>query len=146
MINILVIHGPNLNLLGKREPQIYGYKTLEDINLSINQLAKELKVNANIYQSNHEGAIIDKIHSTINEYDGIIINPGSYTHTSIAISDAIKAVNIPTVEVHLTNIYSRDEFRHKSYIAPVCIGQICGFGTDSYLLGLKAIVNFIQNL
>lgn len=145
MIKILVIHGPNLNLLGSREQLIYGYNSLDDINISIKHLAKELLVSVDIFQSNHEGSLIDTIQSSINEYNGIVINPGGYTHTSIAIRDAIKAINLPAIEVHLTNIYSREDFRHKSYITPVCIGQICGFGADSYLLGLRAIVNFVQN-
>ena len=145
MLKILVIHGPNLNLLGRREKAIYGEKHLDDINAELEELAKELEVSLETFQSNHEGAIVDKIHNGMKETAGIVINPGAYTHTSIAIRDAIAGTEIPTVEVHLSNVYSREEFRHKSYIAPVCIGQVAGFGANSYLLGLKALVSSIRN-
>jgi len=145
MIKIITVHGPNLNLLGKREKSIYGEKSLEDINNQIMQLAEELGIYVETFQSNHEGSIIDKIHSSINEFDGILINPGGYTHTSVAIRDAIKAVQLPAIEVHLSNIHARENFRHNSYISPVCIGQICGLGVDSYLLGLRGLVSYIQN-
>jgi 3-dehydroquinate dehydratase-2 len=143
-MKILVIHGPNLNLLGKREPEKYGTTTLNEINSLLEKEASNLNVELNFYQSNTEGEIVTKIQEAMGIYDGIIINPAAYTHTSIAIRDAILAVNIPTVEVHLSNIHQREEFRHISYIAPVAIGQICGFGADSYRLGLLAIVNKLK--
>ena len=141
LFSILVLHGPNLNLLGQREPGIYGSATLEDINRLLEQEALGLQVKISILQSNHEGALVDAIHSAWGQHQGILINAGAYTHTSVAIRDALAAVNIPTVEVHLSNIYRREAFRHHSYIAPIAIGQISGFGSDSYLLGLKALVN-----
>jgi 3-dehydroquinate dehydratase-2 len=137
---ILVIHGPNLNLLGIREKGIYGTETFDSINDRIRQEAEKLGVQVDIFQSNHEGEIIDKIHAAMGVYGGIVINPGAYTHYSIAIRDAIKAVSIPTVEIHLSNVHAREEFRAKSVIAPVCVGQISGFGGDSYILGLNAII------
>jgi len=137
---ILVIHGPNLNLLGQREVNVYGQGTLENINRLIEEEAQRLGVKVEIMQSNHEGDIIDSIHSARTNYDAIVINPGAFTHYSIAIRDAIKAVEIPTVEVHLSNIHAREEFRTKSVTAPVCVGQISGFGGDSYILGLNAVV------
>ncbi|NLY43486.1 MAG: type II 3-dehydroquinate dehydratase [Clostridiaceae bacterium] len=139
-IKVLVIHGPNLNLLGIREKGIYGTEDIESINKRIREEAEKLNIGVEIYQSNHEGEIIDIIHSAMGKYNGIVINPGAYTHYSIAIRDAIKAVDIPTVEVHLSNVHGREEFRAKSVIAPVCLGQISGFGGDSYLLGLRAVV------
>ncbi|NEQ34929.1 MAG: type II 3-dehydroquinate dehydratase [Okeania sp. SIO3I5] len=145
MFSILVLHGPNLNLLGLREPGIYGSVTLDNINRLLEQEAEALGVKISILQSNHEGVLVDAIHSTSDQHQGILINAGAYTHTSVAIRDAISGVNIPTVEVHLSNIYRREEFRHHSFIAPVAIGQISGFGKDSYILGLKAIVNYLQN-
>lgn len=143
-MKILVIHGPNLNLLGKREPEKYGTTTLNEINSLLEKEASNLNVELNFYQSNTEGEIVTKIQEAMGIYDGIVINPAAYTHTSIAIRDAILAVNIPTVEVHLSNIHQREEFRHISYIAPVALGQICGFGADSYRLGLLAIVNRLK--
>lgn len=140
MNRILVIHGPNLNLLGQREVNVYGQGTLENINRLIEEEAQRLGVKVEIMQSNHEGDIIDSIHSARTNYDAIVINPGAFTHYSIAIRDAIKAVEIPTVEVHLSNIHAREEFRTKSVTAPVCVGQISGFGGDSYILGLNAVV------
>jgi 3-dehydroquinate dehydratase-2 len=137
---ILVIHGPNLNLLGIREKGIYGTETFDSINDRIRQEAEKLGVQVDIFQSNHEGEIIDKIHAAMGVYGGIVINPGAYTHYSIAIRDAIKAVSIPTVEIHLSNVHAREEFRAKSVIAPVCVGQISGFGGDSYILGLNAVI------
>ncbi len=139
-MKILVIHGPNLNLLGTRESDIYGTKTLEEINASLQQLAAELGAELAIEQSNHEGEIVDLIQSG-KSYDALIINPAAYTHTSVAIRDAIAAVEIPAVELHLSNIYKREEFRHKSLISPVAHGQISGFGPESYLLGLRAAVS-----
>ncbi|MEW5820443.1 MAG: type II 3-dehydroquinate dehydratase [Cyanobacteriota bacterium] len=144
-MKILVIHGPNLNLLGKREKSIYGKKTLEEINSDLKSLSSELDATLDIFQSNHEGDIIDKIHKSIDKCQGILINPGAYTHTSIAIRDAIAGVELPAVEVHLSNIYAREEFRHKSVISPVCIGQISGFGPNSYSLGLTALVDYVRN-
>lgn len=142
-MRILVIHGPNLNLLGRRETSIYGDLTLEDINNSLKGLAKELGVEVVIKQSNHEGEIVDMIQNS-GEFDAIVINPAAYTHTSIAIMDAISAVNIPAVEVHISNIHKREEFRHRSLIAPVASGQITGFGPDSYMLGLRAAVSIVN--
>ncbi|MBI5050941.1 MAG: type II 3-dehydroquinate dehydratase [Nitrospirae bacterium] len=136
-MKVLVIHGPNLNLLGAREAEIYGSRTLGDINKALKKLAKELGVVLSIHQSNHEGEIVDLIQNS-KSYGAIIINPAAYTHTSVAIRDAIAAVQVPTIEVHLSNIYGREKFRHKSLIAPVAIGQISGFGAESYLLALRA--------
>ncbi len=144
LFSILVLHGPNLNLLGQREPGIYGSTTLEEINQLLEQEAERLKVKISLLQSNHEGALVDAIHAAWGQHQGIVINAGAYTHTSVAIRDALAAVKIPTVEVHLSNIYRRETFRHHSYIAPVAIGQISGFGLDSYLLGLKALVNHLE--
>lgn len=144
MHSILVLHGPNLNLLGKREPGVYGKVTLDEINRRLEQEAQALAVSLTSLQSNHEGALIDAIHDAMSLHHGILINPGAYTHTSVAIRDAIAGVNLPTVEVHLSNIHRREEFRHHSYIAPVAIGQICGFGAESYRLGLHALVNYLQ--
>jgi 3-dehydroquinate dehydratase-2 len=139
-MKILVIHGPNLNLLGSRESDIYGTKTLEDINGMLTSLAGELGVDITIDQSNHEGAIVDLIQGS-KDFSVIIINPAAYTHTSVAIRDAIAAVQVPTIELHLSNIHSREEFRHKSLIEPVACGQISGFGFESYLLALRAAVS-----
>ena len=143
-LNILVLHGPNLNLLGQREPDVYGVLTLDNINGILLEFAKKLQVQVSTFQSNHEGALVDAIHQAIAKFQGIVINPGAYTHTSVAIRDAIAAVEIPTVEVHLSNVYRREEFRHYSYIAPVALGQISGFGADSYGLGLQALVNYLR--
>ena len=137
--SILVIHGPNLNLVGVREKKVYGTESYENINHRLLQQAERLGVRVEIFQSNHEGEIIDKIHAAFENFDGIIINPGAYTHYSIAIRDAIKGVDMPAVEVHLSNVHAREEFRAKSVIAPVCKGQISGFGGDSYILGLYAL-------
>ncbi len=136
-MRVLVIHGPNLNLLGTREMKIYGTQNLGEVNKAMRRLAKELSLELTIYQSNHEGEIVELIQNS-RGYSAIIINPAAYTHTSIAIRDAIAAVKIPIIEVHLSNIYKREEFRQKSFIAPVSIGQISGFGVESYLLGLRA--------
>jgi len=142
-MKILVLHGPNLDLLGTREPAIYGELTLKEINSAISALAHELAIEVTIVQSNSEGTLIDTIHSAIGTYDGVLINPAAYTHTSIAIRDALAAASLPTVEVHLSNIHSREEFRSKSFIAPIAVGQISGFALDSYLLGLRAIFNHL---
>lgn len=144
MRRILVINGPNLNLLGVREKNVYGTETLESIEKAIELEAQKLKVQVECRQSNHEGVLIDWIHECRGKYDALVINPGAYTHYSIAIRDAIKAVEIPAVEVHLSNIHSREEFRSKSVIAPVCRGQISGFGGYSYILGLHAANNSIN--
>lgn len=139
MKKILVLHGPNINLTGIREPDTYGRMTLEDINQYILGRAHQLGLECDILQSNHEGALIDKIHEALNGYDGIVINAGAYTHYSYAIRDAISSVKKPCVEVHMSNIHAREPFRHESVIAPVCVGQICGFGWRSYLLGVEAV-------
>jgi 3-dehydroquinate dehydratase II len=134
---VFVIHGPNLNLLGQRENEIYGNETLDDINKKIQDFAKKLNLTVETFQSNHEGELIEKIHSLKNVFDGLVINPGGYTHTSVAIRDAIAAAQILSIEVHLSNTHKREVFRHTSLIAPVCLGQIMGFGSNSYLLGLQ---------
>lgn len=138
-MKILVIHGPNLDLLGTREPGVYGKTTLAQINNNLKKMAKKYKVELGIFQSNHEGDIVDRIGSAKKEkIDTIIINPAAYTHTSVAIRDAIAASGLPTIEVHLSNIYAREEFRHTSLIAPVCKGQISGFGPKSYYMAIEA--------
>jgi len=144
VIKILVIHGPNLNLLGTREPGIYGSTTLADINAGLVALGELLQSQVVCQQTNHEGLIVDWLHQARDNYNGILINAGAYTHTSVAIRDGIAAIAIPVVEVHLSNIYQRESFRHHSYLAPVVVGQISGFGSDSYLLGLRALINHIQ--
>lgn len=141
---ILVIHGPNLNLLGLREPGIYGKTTLKEINSSLEKIAKINKIKLICKQSNIEGVIVDLIGQSRGKIDGLLINPAAYTHTSIAIRDAIAASAIPTVEVHLSNIHAREEFRHKSLISPVAKGTILGFGPQSYTLGLEALINLID--
>lgn len=143
-MKILVINGVNMNMLGFRETEKYGTMTLKDLEKDLYAFSFELGIDLETYQSNIEGKIVEKIHSAKDGIDGIIINAGAYTHTSIAIRDAISAVNIPTIEVHMTNIYKREEFRHNSYLAPVCIGQISGFGANSYKLGLKAIIDYLN--
>lgn len=137
MKKILIINGPNLNLLGTREPEIYGKLTISDIEKQLKNKAEQLKVEIECFQSNCEGEIVDKIGLAKNKFDAIIINPAAYTHTSVAIRDALTSVSIATIEVHISNIYSREEFRHKSFIAPVCVGQISGLGIDGYLLALE---------
>lgn len=144
MQKILVIHGPNLNLLGTREVNVYGTTTIEDINKDLQALAKSRGVGLEIVQSNHEGDIVELIGKSKGKFDAILINPAAYTHTSVAIRDAISAVDIPAVEVHLSNIYSREEFRHTSLIAPVAKGQVSGFGKTSYLLGLEAAISILK--
>ncbi len=144
-IRILVVHGPNLDLLGRREPETYGTTTLEEINRSLETLATELDVELEIAQHASEGAIVRTIGEALDRFDGILINPAAYTHTSVAIRDAVAAVGIPTVEVHLSNIHRREEFRHHSFIAGVAAGQISGFGVQSYLLGLRALVSLCSS-
>ncbi|OKH17767.1 type II 3-dehydroquinate dehydratase [[Limnothrix rosea] IAM M-220] len=141
---VLAIHGPNLNMLGVREPEIYGSLTLSQINSRLAAEAKGLDVILETFQSNHEGALVDRIQAAFGNIDGLLINPAAYTHTSVALRDAISGVGIPTVEVHLSNIHKREAFRHYSYIAPIAIGQISGFGQESYILGLKALVTHLQ--
>lgn len=144
-MKILVLNGVNMNMLGFREPEKYGNMTLKDLEKDLYAYSFELGVDIETFQSNFEGEIVEKIHSAGKTFDGIVINAGAYTHTSVAIRDAIASVNIPAVEVHMTNIYKREEFRHNSYLAPVCVGQISGFGANSYKLGLKAVVDFLKN-
>ncbi len=138
MRKILVVHGPNLDLLGRREPRIYGRTTLKEIDQKLKTLARKNKITLTIVQSNHEGEIVDLIGGARGKFDALLINPAAYTHTSVAIRDAIAASGIKTIEIHLSNIHAREEFRQTSLIAPVCVGQISGFGADSYLLGLQA--------
>lgn len=137
---IAIIHGPNLNMLGRREIGIYGGKNLEQINGEIAAEAAKLNVTVDFFQANSEGALVDHIHGCLDRVDGIVLNAGAYTHYSIAIRDAIGAIKIPVIEVHISNIYKREPFRHVSLIAPVCVGQICGFGSQSYVLGLRALM------
>jgi 3-dehydroquinate dehydratase-2 len=144
MKKILVIHGPNLDLLGTREPAVYGRLTLKEINNNLNKIAKKRKAKLTIKQSNHEGEIVDLIGKAKNKFDGLLINPAAYTHTSVAVRDAIAACGIPGVEVHLSNIYSREEFRQKSLISPVVKGTILGFGPKSYYLALQALLDLIE--
>ncbi|MGB7443668.1 MAG: type II 3-dehydroquinate dehydratase [Coleofasciculaceae cyanobacterium] len=144
LLSILVLHGPNLNLLGSREPGIYGAITLKEINHLLEQEGEKLQANISALQSNHEGVIVDAIHNALGQHQGIVINAGAYTHTSVALRDALAAVAIPTVEVHLSNIYRREEFRHHSFIASIAVGQITGFGSESYRLGLQALVHHLR--
>ncbi len=144
-LRVSVIHGPNLNMLGLREPDIYGTDTFDDTNRKIRDHARSIGVEVRITQSNHEGAIIDAIQDAVSWADAIIINPGGYTHYSIAIADAIRAVRLPAVEVHISNIHGREEFRRHSVVAPATAGQIAGFGTASYLLALDAVRHLIMD-
>jgi 3-dehydroquinate dehydratase-2 len=144
MSKILVIHGPNLNLLGDREVDVYGKVTIDKINTVLNKIAGEEGIDIKIMQSNHEGEIVEAIGKAKNNIDALLINPAAYTHTSVAIRDAVSATKLPTVEVHLSNIYAREEFRHTSLVAPVAIGQVSGFGMDSYILGLRAAISLVK--
>lgn len=143
-MNILVLHGPNLNLLGMREPSVYGAMTLEELNASLVALGKELGVSVDTRQSNMEGELVTWVQEAKRERDGLLFNPAAYTHTSIALRDAVVGVGIPMVEVHLSNIHGRESFRRRSYLAEVALGQISGFGPQSYLLGLRALVDVLQ--
>lgn len=143
LMKILFLNGPNLNLLGLREPRIYGSTTLKDVEATVKKRAKQLGCIVDFHQSNHEGDLINWIQDAEGNYDVIVINAAAYTHTSVALRDTIAAIEIPTIEIHLSNIHSREEFRHQSMIAPVCCGQICGFGAFSYVLGLEAAINVI---
>lgn len=141
MKKYLILNGPNLNMLGVREPGVYGKETLETVSQKITDKAKSLGVAVDFYQSNIEGELINAIHAAMDVYDGIVINPGAFTHYSYAIRDALASVPVPAVEIHISNVHKREEFRHKSITAPVCVGQICGLGTDGYLYALEALVN-----
>ncbi|HBE21085.1 MAG TPA: type II 3-dehydroquinate dehydratase [Cyanobacteria bacterium UBA11149] len=143
-LSILVLHGPNLNLLGLREPEIYGAITLDRINSLLEEEGKKLNCTVTAIQSNHEGVLVDAIQNALGQHQGILINPGAYTHTSVAIRDALAGVALPVVEVHLSNIYQRESFRHHSFIAPIAVGQISGFGAESYRLGLEALIHTLK--
>lgn len=145
-MRVLYLNGPNLNMLGVREPAVYGKTTLEDIELQIKERASQSGIEIEFRQSNHEGELVDWVHQARGTSDAIVLNAGAYTHTSIALRDAISSAGVPTVEVHLSNVYSREEFRHKSHIAPVCVGVICGFGMGSYLLALEAVAQYTKNV
>ncbi len=145
MMKILVIHGPNLNLLGKREKTIYGSLTLAQINKLVEKTAREEKTTVDFFQSNHEGEIVTRIQEADDLYDGILINPAAFTHTSVAVRDAIASITIPVVEVHLSNIHARESFRKESYVSPVAAGVVFGFGKESYLLGFRGLVSAVRN-
>ena len=140
-MNILILNGPNLNMLGSREPEKYGYTTHSEIEHKLVEYGKKHNTQIDCFQSNIEGELVEAIQKSQDAYDGIVLNAGGYTHTSVAIRDAIASVETPVVEVHLTNVHAREEFRHNSMIAPVCVGQIAGFGENSYILGIDALLN-----
>jgi len=142
--SVLVIHGPNLNMLGRREPEIYGHQSLDEINAGLLSLGEKLGLEIETFQSNHEGEIVERIQQAVGSCDGILINPAAYTHTSIAIRDALSLLDIPVVEIHLSNIYKREPFRHKSLIAGIATARISGFGAQGYLLGLEGLANLID--
>lgn len=144
-MKLLIIHGPNLNMLGVREPEQYGKESYDEINKKLYDYSKIVNVALEIFQSNSEGDIVTKIQQSLNNIDGIIINPAAYTHTSVAIRDAIAAVKLPVIEVHLSNIYNREEFRQHSFVAPVCIGQISGFKSNSYKLAIDAMIDYLKS-
>lgn len=139
-MKILILHGPNLNLIGTREPEIYGTKTLEEINERLIDFGKNLGAEVTCQQSNHEGDLIDALHDARIWADGVVFNPGGFTHTSVALRDAVAAIAIPVVEVHMSNVYQREEFRHHSFLSAVCMGKVVGFGWHSYMLGLRALI------
>ncbi len=143
-MKILVLHGPNLNLLGAREPEVYGRLTLEEINSHLVEVGRSLGVEVTCQQSNHEGALIDALHEARRWADGVVFNPGGYTHTSVALRDAVAAIGIPVVEVHLSNVYARESFRHQSLLSAVCRGKVVGFGWQSYALGLRGLVELLN--
>ena len=143
-MKILLLHGPNLNLLGTREPEVYGSMTLDDINEKMISLGEELGAEVICLQSNHEGALIDALHDARTWASGVVFNPGGYTHTSVALRDAISAIVIPVIEVHLSNVYAREEFRHTSFVSAVCKGKVSGFGWRSYELGLRGLIDIIK--
>ena len=143
-MKILILHGPNLNLLGTREPEVYGFMTLNDINEKMIALGKELGAEVTCLQSNHEGALIDALQDARTWAAGVVFNPGGYTHTSVALCDAISAIMIPVIEAHLSNVYAREEFRHTSFISAVCKGKVSGFGWRSYELGLRGLIDIIK--
>ena len=144
-MKILIIHGPNLNMLGKREPEIYGATTLQEIDNSLAEKAEEMGVDISFFQSNSEGEIVSTIQDSMSNTDGIVINPGAYTHTSVAIRDAILSCGLPVVEVHISNVHKREDFRQKSFISGVAVGVISGFGINSYFLGLSALVDYLKD-
>ncbi len=143
-MNLLILHGPNLNLLGLREPEVYGKETLDEINAMLHAIAREHNAELRIVQSNHEGVLIDALHDARTWADGVLINPGAFTHYSYALRDAIAAIEKPCIEVHLSNVHKREEFRHKSVLAPVCIGQVIGLGWRSYTLGLTGLIQILE--
>ena len=144
-MNILILHGANLNLLGTREPEVYGSMTLDDINAKLIEIGRELGAEITCLQSNHEGALIDALHDARKWASGVVFNPGGYTHTSVALRDAISAIQIPVVEVHLSNVYAREEFRHVSMISAASKGKVVGFGWNSYALGLRGLVDLLAS-
>lgn len=145
MTAILVIHGPNLNMLGQREPEVYGSLTMDEINQRLQNYASGQDIDLRVFQSNHEGSLIDALHDAMDWADGIVFNPGAYTHTSYALRDAISAVGLPIIEVHMSNVHKRESFRHRSLLASVCLGQVVGFGWRSYLLGLQALQSYLAD-
>ena len=146
MHSILILNGPNLNLLGTRQPEVYGRTTLADIEEMCQTYAQAINVSVSFDQSNHEGDLVDALHVARGTHAGVILNAGAYTHTSIALMDAIKSIDLPVIELHLSNIHAREEFRHRSYISPVAIGLICGFGARGYTLAMDALVSHLENL